>query len=359
MHASLIDGFLSALKTEIQLRAEDTRFKEPVETIFLGGGTPSLLQTSEIENILNLLASHFSIQANAEITLETNPGTVNKEKLKAFRSAGINRISMGIQSFHDDDLKFLTRIHNASEAKQCVRDAYETGFQNVSFDLIFSLPNQSLQRWKSNLEQAIELQPTHISCYSLIVEPGTPLFNMVQSKQVTQLDTDSDAELYEFTIEFLASYGFGQYEVSNFAKPNYKCLHNINYWNHSNYLSFGPSAHSFWKDERWWNVSNIATYIEQVNKRILPLSGGEHLTEIKLMEEAIFLGLRSEGIDFEQFRRRFVHDLLTENSSLIAELIQQGRAQIESGRLSLTAKGYLVCDEICQSFSLIGSPETP
>jgi len=363
-HTLVIDGFLSALETEILLRAEDNRFHEPVETIFFGGGTPSLLHPSEIEKILNLLASHFSIQTNAEITLETNPGTVDKQKLKAFQSAGINRISMGIQSFHDEDLKFLTRIHTASEAKQCVRDAYSAGFKNISFDLIFSLPNQSLQKWKSNLEQAIELQPTHISCYSLIVEPETPLFNMIQTKQITQLDADSDAELYEFTIDFLTSHGFDQYEVSNFAisaaagKPNFKCLHNINYWNHSNYLGFGPSAHSFWKNERWWNVSNISAYIEQLNKRILPLSGGEHLSESKLMEEAVFLGLRSEGIDLDKYRKRFTHDLLIDNSSLIAELIQQGRARIENGRFQLTANGYLVCDEICQSFSLITPPET-
>jgi oxygen-independent coproporphyrinogen-3 oxidase len=371
-HASLVDGFLSALETEIQLRAEDKRFNESVETIFFGGGTPSLLHPSEIEKILNILASRFSIESNAEITLETNPGTVDKQKLKAFHSAGINRISMGIQSFYDDDLRFLTRIHTAAEAKQCVLDAYTAGFKNVSFDLIFSLPNQSLRRWESNLEQAIELQPTHISCYSLILEPGTPLFNMVQSKQVIPLDADSDAELYEFTIDFLTSHGFGQYEVSNFAKPatpllsadragkpNFKCRHNINYWNHSNYLSFGPSAHSFWKNERWWNVSNIAAYIEQLNKRILPLSGGEHLSETKLMEEAIFLGLRSEGIDFEQFRMRFARDLSIENSSIISELIQQGRARMEGGRFRLTAKGYLVCDEICQSFSLVDPSETP
>ncbi len=354
-----VDGFLSVLEAEIRLRAEEKRFNESVETIFFGGGTPSLLHPSEIERILNLLASRFSIQTNAEITLETNPGTVNKQKLKDFHSAGINRISMGIQSFYDDDLRFLTRIHTSSEAKQCVLDAYAAGFKNVSFDLIFSLPGQSLQRWKSNLEQAIELQPTHISCYSLIVEPGTSLFSMVQSKQVIPLDTDSDAELYEFTIDFLTSHGFEQYEVSNFAKPHFKCRHNINYWNHTNYLSFGPSAHSFWKNERWWNVSNIAAYIEQLNKRILPLSGGEHLSETKLMEEAIFLGLRSEGIDFEQFRMRFARDLSIENSSIISELFQQGRARMEGGRFRLTAKGYLVCDEICQSFSLTDLSKTP
>jgi oxygen-independent coproporphyrinogen-3 oxidase len=295
---------------------------------------------------------------NAEITLETNPGTVDKQKLKAFRSAGINRISMGIQSFYDDDLRFLTRIHTASEAKQCVRDAYAAGFNNVSFDLIFSLPHQSLERWESNLKQAIELQPTHISCYSLIIEPGTPLFTMVQLNQVAPLDTENDAELYEWTIDFLTSHGFEQYEVSNFAKPNFKCRHNINYWNHSNYLSFGPSAHSFWKNERWWNVSDIAAYIEQVQDQRLPISGGEHLSETTLMEEAIFLGLRSEGIGLEEFRLRYTHDLSIENSSTISDLIQKGLARMNDGRLKLTAKGYLVCDEIFQSFSFPGHPET-
>jgi oxygen-independent coproporphyrinogen-3 oxidase len=355
-YTSKVDGFLTALETEIQLRAQDARFHESIETIFFGGGTPSLLRPSEIEKILNLLASQFSIQPNAEITVETNPGTVDKQKLKEFHSTGINRISMGIQSFFDDDLRFLTRIHTAAEAKQCVLDAFAAGFTNVSFDLIFSLPGQSLTRWKSNLEQAIQLQPTHISCYSLIIEPETPLFNMVQSKQVTPLDADGDADLYEVTIEFLTSHGYEQYEVSNFARPNFKCRHNINYWNHSNYLSFGPSAHSYWTNDRWWNISNIASYIEQLNMVTLPLAGGEHLSEAKLMEEAIFLGLRSEGIDFEQFHRRFGRDLSQENSSLISDLIQQERARVDNGRLRLTAKGYLVCDEICQSFSFINPP---
>jgi oxygen-independent coproporphyrinogen-3 oxidase len=355
-YTSLVVGFLSALETEIQLRSEDQRFTESVETIFFGGGTPSLLHPSEIGKLLNLLASRFPLSKDVEITLETNPGTVDKQKLKAFRSAGINRISMGIQSFFDDDLKFLTRIHTASEAKQCVRDAFAAGFNNVSFDLIFSLPHQSLDRWKSNLEQAMRLQPTHISCYSLIVEPGTPLFTMVQSKQVSPLDPESDAELYEWTIDFLTTHGYGQYEVSNFARPGFQCRHNTNYWNHSNYLSFGPSAHSFWKDERWWNSSSVSTYIEKLKTRILPVGGGEHLSEATLMEETVFLGLRSEGIDLEQFQKRFAYDLLNENSSLISELIQQDRAQVNNGRLKLTAKGYLVCDEICQSFSLTNSP---
>jgi oxygen-independent coproporphyrinogen-3 oxidase len=352
-HHSLEGRFLFALKTEIELRAEDQRFHEPYETIFFGGGTPSLIHPSEIEKILNLLASRFAIQTNAEITLEANPGTVDLEKLKAFRSAGINRISMGIQSFHDEDLNFLTRIHTASEAKQCVRDCIAAGFENVSFDLIFSLPHQTLAKWKSNLEQAVELQPEHISCYSLIIESDTPLFRMVQSNQVTPIDSERDADLYEFTINFLTSHGYEQYEVSNFAKsgkPNFKCRHNLNYWNHTHYLGLGPSAHSFWKNERWWNISDLTAYIRQLDERTLPLAGGEHLTKTQFIEEAIFLGLRSEGIDLLRMKERFGSDVITEHQSTIQNLLNDGLVQIENHRLRLTSKGYLLCDEIFQMF---------
>jgi len=349
-HHSTIDRFLRGLETEIQMRGEDSRYREPVETIFFGGRTPSLLHPSEMEKILHLLASQFSIAEDAEITLETNPGTVDKKKLTEYRSAGINRLSIGIQSFHDDDLKFLTRIHSAAEAKQCVRDAFAAGFQNVSFDLIFSLPGQTLQRWASNLEQALGLHPQHISCYSLIVEPETPLFRMVQTKEVALLDVDADAELYEYTIHTLTNHGFEHYEISNFAKPGYSCRHNINYWNHTHYLGFGPSAHSFWDKERWWNVSDIGTYVTQLETAAFPLGGGEHLTEAQMMEEALFLGLRSGGVDLEHFRRRFGCDLLVEHAPTISEIIQQGNAQIVHGRLRLTSKGYVVCDAICQMF---------
>jgi oxygen-independent coproporphyrinogen III oxidase len=349
-HRSLQVQFLSALKTEIELRAADPRFRESYETVFFGGGTPSLLHPSEIEEILHLLSSRFSIRKDAEITLETNPGTVDQKKLRAFRSAGINRISMGIQSFHDQDLKFLTRIHTASEAKQCVRDCQTAGFENISFDLIFSLPNQTLTQWKSNLEQAVDLQPAHISCYSLIIEPETPLFHMVQSNQVVPINDDLDAELYECTIDFLASHGYDQYEISNFAKPDFQCLHNLNYWNHSHYLGFGPSAHSFLGSERWANISDVSDYIKQLRDGTLPIAENEHLTQSQLMEETIFLGLRSKGIDMEQFRHRFSRDLFTEYALKITELIRQGYARMDGNQLRLTSKGYVLCDEICQSF---------
>jgi oxygen-independent coproporphyrinogen-3 oxidase len=354
----LIGRFLASLRTEIALRAQEERFRVPYETIFFGGGTPSLLSPSSIEQVLTLLADSFRIENGAEITLETNPGTVDLSKLRAFRSAGVNRLSVGVQSFHDDELRFLSRIHSAREAKECLRDACKAGFDNVSLDLIFALPQQTKERWVSNLRQAVELGPKHLSCYSLIVEPNTPLWRMVESRQVSLLDVEEDARLYEHTMEYLAACGYEQYEVSNFARPGYASRHNTNYWNHTNYLGFGPSAHSFWSSSafgsdarRWWNIANVAGYSERLERGSMPVAGEEQLTIEQLVREEILLGLRSDGIDVAGFRKRYDRDLLVSRRSQIDSLIDSEMATLERGKLRLTAKGYLVCDEISAALS--------
>jgi oxygen-independent coproporphyrinogen-3 oxidase len=262
-----------------------------------------------------------------------------------------------VQSFHNDDLQFLTRIHSSEEAKRCVNDAYASGFENVSIDLIFSLPSQTVDRWISNLDQAMELKPTHISCYSLIVESNTPLFRMVESKQVSLLSAETDAELYEMTIAYLTGRGYEQYEVSNFAKPGFTSRHNKSYWDHTDYLGFGPSAHSFTAKgqhssgpERSWNVANLSDYCSKLELGQLPVIGMEHLAVSQLVEEEIFLGLRSEGIDLDRFRTLFGKDLITENELKVRDLLQSGLAVVENGKFRLTAKGYPLCDEICASF---------
>jgi oxygen-independent coproporphyrinogen-3 oxidase len=348
--------FLEALKKEIELRSEAGNSGISYETVFFGGGTPSMLSSRELGAILDQLAGHFSIEQNAEITVETNPGTVNRQKLLEFRSLGINRLSIGVQSFHADDLQFLTRIHSSQEAKRCVRDAYASGFENVSIDLIFSLPSQTRDRWLSNLDQAMELNPTHISCYSLIVEANTPLFRMVENKQVSLLNPETDAELYELTISYLTGRGYEQYEVSNFAKPGFRSRHNKSYWEHTDYLGFGPSAHSFTSlgrhadgPERSWNIANLSVYCSKLEIGQLPVTGMEHLTVHQLLQEEIFLGLRSEGIDLGRFRTRFGKDLITEYELQVRDLLKGSLAVVEDGKLRLTAKGYPLCDEICTS----------
>lgn len=348
--AGLMRGFLAALESEIVLRGDDQAFQTTFETVFFGGGTPSLLDPSDVQRILGLLRSRFTIEADAEVTLETNPGTVDEEKLAAYRSVGVNRLSIGIQSFHEDDLRFLTRIHSSEQARTCVRSARKAGFDNLSVDLMFSLPGQTRERWMRNLAEAMDLEPQHISCYSLIVEPDTPLQRMVESKQIATLPPEMDADLYAATIETLASNGYTQYEISNFAKPGCHSRHNLNYWTRANYLGFGPSAHSHWNGVRWWNVSNLNSYEQKLARRRLPVAGEERLSRDQALEEEIFLGLRSTGIDVTGFQERHEVDLLERHRNVVEDLLRSGMAVLQNRVLRLTPSGYPLCDEIALRF---------
>jgi len=341
------EAFLRALHTEIDMYKSYSG-NERFETIFFGGGTPSLLAPEEIAEILQQLAKTFTVESDAEITLETNPGTVDRKRLVGFRSAGINRLSFGVQSFFDEDLKFLTRIHSAAQAREVVRLAQEAGFNNISIDLIFALPDQTVSRWEQNLRSAIELNPQHISAYSLIVERGTPLYRMVEAKIVSPHPVETEAAMYEMTMKYLHAAGFEHYEVSNYAKPGFRSAHNCNYWNHSHYLGFGPSAHSFVAGKRWWNVSNLRTYCENIERNRLPVSGSELLTSSELYDEAIMLGLRSDGIDLHRLHAEHGVDLLSQHSSLIDRLLAEQLVVVEPNVLRLTDKGYLLCDEISE-----------
>jgi oxygen-independent coproporphyrinogen-3 oxidase len=348
-----MEDFLNALHREIELHrsvGDGVTF----ETIFFGGGTPSLLSPVQLGSILGKLRDVYDIAEDAEITLETNPGTVTREKLQGFKSLGVNRLSIGIQSFHEDELKFLSRIHDARQAIQCVEFAREAGFENLSVDLIFSIPGQTLSLWESNLEQALSLAPQHISAYSLIVEEHTPLARLVASKQVSPNPVEEEAEMYEFTMEFLGSRGFDHYEVSNYARPGFRSRHNYNYWTHENYLGFGPSAHSFWKRKeagfgrRWWNISNLSHYCGRLLDNQLPLISQEFVKTRELMNERVFLGLRSDGLDLTRFEREFGVMLFDTHGPTIKQLISEEYAAIDDQRLRLTPKGFLLCDEISE-----------
>jgi oxygen-independent coproporphyrinogen-3 oxidase len=259
--SSMMGRFLESLSHEINLCAQLGRDGLVFDTVYFGGGTPSLLSPSAVGSILDDLHRNFQVAKTTEITLEVNPGTVDSEKLKEFRQIGVNRLSIGIQSFHEHELKFLGRIHSAHEAKACVRSAQEVGYDNVSLDLIYALPGQDLRDCEDNLSTAVSLSPQHISAYSLIVEEGTPLARMVARGEVLPTSEEVETEMYLLTMEYLAARGFEHYEVSNYARRGFHSLHNSLYWNHDSYLGFGPSAHSFWCGEpflestRWWNVA--------------------------------------------------------------------------------------------------------
>lgn len=341
------NDFLSALHTEINLRAYLLPVGRSFHSIFFGGGTPSLLSDAQLGGILETLRGRFRFDPNAEITVECNPGTVNLEKLRGYRTAGVNRLSFGVQSFHADDLQFLSRIHTAKEAEDAIGLAHAAGIKNVNLDLMFSLPGQTPERWMYNLERARALGTTHLSCYSLTLEQGTPLARMVERGLVGMPPEESDAALFELTMETLAGWGFHQYEVSNYAKEGYESRHNLTYWRHEDYLGFGPSAHSTMNGRRWWNLSSVQSYLESMREGHLPEAGGEFLTPETLRSEFIFLRLRSEGIPLPEFIRRFGSDLHADNRAFIDHCITDGMLRLDDERLSLTNKGLLVCDEIC------------
>ncbi len=355
---SPMEEFLKALHNEIDMYGKygkDVTF----DTVFFGGGTPSLLTPLQLESILQHLTSTYAVTDDAEITLETNPGTVTKEKLVAYRSIGINRISLGVQSFHEDELRFLSRIHSSDEARECIQTVREVGFDNFSIDLIYALPGQGAERWLNNLEQAMKLKPPHISAYGLIVEDGTPLARMVLSKQVSPAPADDEAGMYEITMDFLAKHGYEHYEVSNYAKPGFRSKHNYNYWTHGGYLGFGPSAHSFWNDtltgntpRRWWNIANLSHYCEKLHCNELPLVSSEQLSLDELFTERILLGLRSDGIDLKRLRTDFGKRMFDTESDTIRQLVRDRLVTVENESLRLTSRGYLLCDEVCMK--LIG-----
>ncbi len=316
---------------------------------FFGGGTPSLMEPDYISEILESIKKKFKVTNDAEISLETNPGTVSLEKLKMFRDAGINRVSIGIQSFDNNDLKFLTRIHNSKTAIKTVNDAAEAGFENISLDLIFNLPGQTKRKWIKNLEKAVQLPVKHISAYSLILERGTILNKMVIDGKVKIADEDFDAELYQTTIDLITSNGFYQYEVSNFAKPGFECIHNNAYWHYTDYLGFGTSAHSFIAGKRWWNLSSLKMYIDKIEQYGNAVAGSETISPKKAINEYIMLELRSSGLNIKMFENGFGNegrDWLKKKYPYFELLKDQNFVMMNDGLIKLTSKGYAVCDEI-------------
>jgi len=344
-----IQSFLESLKKEINYYAEKYSANRKLISIYFGGGTPSLMEPEYISQIVESIKSKFVVKENAEVTLETNPGTVSLEKLKAFRNLGMNRISIGIQSFNNDDLKFLTRIHNSETAIKTVNDAGCAGFENISLDLIFNLPGQTKKKWLENLKQSINLPINHISAYSLILERGTILNKMVLDGKVKIADEDYDAELYETTIDFLNSNGFDQYEVSNFAKPGFECVHNNSYWHYTDYLSFGTSAHSFIDGKRWWNFSSLKMYIDHIENSGEAVAGCELITPEKALNEFVMLELRSSGLRTKIFENKFgteAGNWLKKNYPYFELLKNQNFVSIDDELIKLTPKGYAVCDKI-------------
>lgn len=324
------------------------------DSIYFGGGTPSALSGSELQQILESLRRTFVVASNVHLTLEVNPEDVLPDNLQAWRDLGVTRLSLGVQSFDDVDLKFLGRRHDAEQARTSVAQVLEAGFEEVSIDLIFGLPSQSVPSWRRQLELAASLDAPHISCYQLTIHEGTPFYRKQAQGRLAELSNTAQAEHFFATHSTLEQAGYVAYEVSNFARaPRFRSYHNQKYWNHTPYLGVGPSAHSFRDGERWWNLRELSEYRARLERGESPVAERESLDSSQLALEAVMLGLRTTaGIDLVRLRSRYGVDLVAQNEVQLAEWAQAGLAQVNSRELRLTLDGLAQADGLAAKLVL-------
>jgi len=331
---------VAALLSELELR-KDYLKDEPVETIYFGGGTPSLLPPGDHDALIEKTHAAFKIAPNAEITLETNPDDISEERLNDWKAAGINRLSIGIQSFFEEDLKWMNRAHTAEQALDSLRSAVRH-FSNITVDLIYGTPLLTNEKWKTNIDKVIIEDVVHLSCYALTVEPKTPLYKLIKEQKAADIDPDKQSEQFILLMQWMEEAGYEHYEISNFAKPGFISRHNSSYWRGKKYLGIGPSAHSFDGASRQWNISNNNIYIDSIEKGMIPFER-EILTPTQKLNEYIMTSLRTmEGLDLNQVEVAISQQLCTGSR----KFIDRGLLTEEKGHLKLTREGKLLADGI-------------
>ncbi|MBE7628571.1 radical SAM family heme chaperone HemW [Tenacibaculum piscium] len=336
------DELISCLITELEIRKNELQ-NELIETIYFGGGTPSLLSSEEITSLLNAIYKHYKVIENPEITLEANPDDLSEEKILELANSPINRLSIGVQSFFEEDLKSMNRAHNSKEAKECLSIATRY-FDNITVDLIYGVPNMSNERWKENLQIAFDFGVNHISSYALTVEPKTVLDSFVKNGKYPEPDETAAKEHFDILVAETAKNGFVHYEISNFGKPNYFSKHNTSYWLGKKYIGIGPSAHSFSKTHRSWNVANNAKYIKELQEGKLP-NEQEELSEEDQFNEYLMTGLRTIwGVSLNEIQENFKADFKEELLKLSEKFISEGLLIIENNTLKTTPKGKFLAD---------------
>jgi oxygen-independent coproporphyrinogen-3 oxidase len=339
------DAFLAALKKEIALQKDYLR-GEKISTIYFGGGTPSLLSGDELNSIFAALSEFFEIAPAAEITLEANPDDLSEEKLNELKETPVNRLSIGIQSFYDEDLELMNRAHSSEEALKAVKMAQEHGFENITIDLIYGTPTLTHHKWRNNLQIAFALGVKHISAYCLTVEPKTALAQQVKSGRVRDVDEQHSSEQFMIMLEAMHANDFIQYEISNFCRDGAYSRHNSNYWRKEKYLGLGPSAHSFNGKERQWNISNNALYIRSLEKGELNFEK-EELSDDQRYNEYVMTSLRTIwGMDMAYIQKEFGHDHFFYCLKEADRYIRSGDLLNEENKLFLTDKGKLIADRI-------------
>ena len=339
-----IDNFVNALIREIELCSVDMS-KRTFDTIFIGGGTPSLLNANQMETIITALNDKYDLSNIIEFSVEVNPGEASKEKLKGFYSLGINRLSIGVQSFKPELLQFLTRIHSTEDVFRTFQSARDAGFENINCDLIYNIPGQSLEDWQSDLNKLIILNPEHISAYSLTVEQNTKLHGLVSNKSIKMPVDELYQQYNNISYTTLRNNNCLQYEISNYSKPEKECLHNLHYWDNDYYLGFGPSAHSYDSKKRWNNFSDLTKYISLVENNKSPIESFDNITGIKKINEIIGFGLRMvKGFDLSKvskdLRNSFDKQLQQSQNKFPKMIIK------DNNQIKLTQEGLNFADAI-------------
>ena len=345
--SSAVDRYVSALAREIELFEE--RIFTRIDTIYFGGGTPSLLSAKQLEKLFDSIKKSFSVAENSEITMEMNPATVTLESLNEYKNLGINRASFGAQTFDDAELKRLGRRHTAADVRETIELLRKAGFENVSFDLIAGLPRQSIKDWERNLEEALKLKPEHLSLYILEIHEATPLAEQIRSGRQPLPDENLAAEMYELMLGKISEHGYLQYEISNFCLPEFESKHNSKYWTLDAVFGFGCSAHSFdGKKTRWANERDTLKYVELIERENSPIIQTE---KIKASSEFIFLGLRlTKGVNLKEFRSRFGIDLQAKYADDLRYLREFGLIESDGNHLKLTEKGMIYSNEVFAVF---------
>jgi oxygen-independent coproporphyrinogen III oxidase len=343
---------IQAIGLELLLQ-KDYLGGEEIQTIYFGGGTPSILSGKELDHLLEVIYSNFPINPNPEVTLEANPDDLTTEKLRALRRAGINRLSIGIQSFDDEVLKYLNRAHDSVMASRCFHRAQEAGFDNMSIDLIYAIPALDNVRWKEAIDEALRLNPQHISSYALTIEEKTVYGKWAARGKIKAVDDDAAAHQLQILVDVLETHGYEQYEVSNFSKAGFQSQHNSNYWKNKNYLGVGPSAHSYNGSSRQYNISNNHLYVDSIRSMKIP-SSVEVLSREDRINEYLLTSLRTAwGVNLTVLRQDFGYDLLNTQEQYFQTLVDSKLAFVKNDTLILSKSGLLLADKIASDLFVI------
>lgn len=343
---SVFAPYLDAVQREISMRSELLADAErrAVRTLYIGGGTPTVLPVDDLIALIRLAQTAFTLPSGSEITVEANPGTISVEGLTALRTAGVSRLSLGVQSFDDAALASLGRIHSGQEARQAICGARAAGFDNLSLDLMFGLPGQTLSSWQADVEVALSLTPEHLSLYALTVEPGTPLAEDIAHGGVAAPDDDLAADMYVWTEARLVTAGYDHYEISNWARPGFECQHNLIYWRNQPYLGLGAGAHGWWRGKRRANIAQPDRYVAAIQAGQMPIDWEEKIERRLEMGETMMMGLRllQEGVEYARFANRFGDSLEAVYGSEIDDLVVQGLLEQRPQSIRLTPYGHLL-----------------